>query len=60
MPRTDRQDEHRRRRRNALALKRSGLTFVEVGESLGVTKQRAKQLCDAAYAEELAEHRSKS
>lgn len=54
MPRHESTDEYRRRRQVALALKREGLTFAEVGENLGVTKQRAKQLCDTAYAEEIA------
>ena len=43
--------EARRRRAAALAMKDSGKTFQEVGDALGVSRQRAKALVDRARDE---------
>ncbi len=41
----------KRRRRRALAMKDAGKTFQEIGNRLGVTRQRAKFLIDKARKE---------
>lgn len=47
---------HRTRRHEALALRRTGMTFRQIGNAMGVTRQRAKQMCDQAYEEERIAH----
>lgn len=43
--------EAAKRRKRALALREKGLTLEKVGERLGVSKVRAKQLIDRAILE---------
>lgn len=43
--------EAKRRRARALAMRNAGKTLQEVGDALGVTRQRAKALVDKARTE---------
>lgn len=47
-------------RAEALALRRSGLTYRAVGERYGISANRAKQVCDRAeYRERVLEERAR-
>ncbi len=46
--------EAKKRRDRALAMKEAGKTFREIGDALGVTRQRAKALVDKAKVEAAA------
>lgn len=58
MPPEDKKLMHRRRRHYVLGLRRKGLTFQHIGEMMGLTRERIRQMCNQAYDEEKQERRS--